>query len=276
MIPPAAASSPEFFPEKREKYYHEENVWGTVVTFEGYGDADDGSVWRKALAEACDFLHRIDDTFSTYKPSSAVSLVRVGLLSPHTAPSLYREVAARAHIVSEITHDIFDPAVAPGGIDFSGFLKGWAAQESAQIFVREGFPNTVKVNAAGDLWCGGTVGDPGPQWRVGVQHPFMLNRVAAVVTVSDRAVCTSATYHNRAHIIDPRSGAPADSDIISATVVGPDGGIAEALAKVFLICGSRHTDQVFSHPYFDNSIDDWGVFFIGEGGDTLFFGDCFA
>jgi thiamine biosynthesis lipoprotein len=59
----------------------------------------------------------------------------------------------------------------------------------------------------------------------------------------DRAVATSGTDYRqwgdgKHHIIDPRSNAPAQSDLVAVTVIHPDAVLAEAYAKAVLIRGS--------------------------------------
>jgi thiamine biosynthesis lipoprotein len=86
------------------------------------------------------------------------------------------------------------------------------------------------VNAAGDLRVAG-----GP-WRVGVQHPHLRDRVAAVLELSDGAVATSGAYERGEHIVDPRTGRPARG-ALSVTVAGPDLATADAYATAAFVMG---------------------------------------
>ena len=65
-------------------------------------------------------------------------------------------------------------------------------------------------------------------WRVGIQHPWERDRVAAVLDVSDAAVATSGRYERGDHVVDPSTGRPA-TGLASVTVVGPDLALADAL-----------------------------------------------
>jgi thiamine biosynthesis lipoprotein len=61
--------------------------------------------------------------------------------------------------------------------------------------------------------------------------------VAWVLAVSDCAVATSGTYERGLHVVNPRTGRPAD-ELSSVTVVGPDLGIADAYATAALAMGA--------------------------------------
>ena len=92
------------------------------------------------------------------------------------------------------------------------------------------------VNAGGDVVTRGVPVDAPAGWRVGIQHPWERDRVAAVVAVGDRAVATSGRYERGDHVIDPRSGLPAE-DLASVTVIGPDLAVADAYATAAVVLG---------------------------------------
>ena len=92
------------------------------------------------------------------------------------------------------------------------------------------------VSAGGDLVAVGHPDESPPGWRVGVQHPWELDRVAAVLVVDGAAVATSGRYERGEHIIDPRSGRPA-AGLASVTVVGPDLAVADAYATAAMVLG---------------------------------------
>ena len=88
-------------------------------------------------------------------------------------------------------------------------------------------------------------------WRVGIQDPHDLNSTFAVVEVADQAVITSGgyqryfeengqTYH---HIIDPRTGYPAENGLISVTIISADGTLADALSTSLFIMGPEEASS---------------------------------
>ena len=77
---------------------------------------------------------------------------------------------------------------------------------------------------------------PGQAWRVGVRHPELADRVAAVLAVRDLAVATSGAYERGEHIVDPLRGKP-PSGLLSMTVVGPSLTYADAYATAAFVMG---------------------------------------
>lgn len=129
-------------------------------------------------------------------------------------------------------------------LDFGGVAKGWAAQQVVQRLKHEG---SVLMNCGGDIAMSGPLLDGSP-WEVGVYKPFDRSNgyIGMMYFNQNCGVATSATDRRRwmqggqlrHHIIDPRSGLPAATDVISATVVAPTAVEAETAAKSVLIRGS--------------------------------------
>lgn len=134
-------------------------------------------------------------------------------------------------------------SLPPGvGIDLGGIAKGRAAQVAAQ---RLGVWGPALVDAGGDITAVGA--PPQGAWVVTAAHPVETAKDIAVLTLRDEAVATSSraarkwTANGRPahHLIDPRTGAPAQTGALSVTVVGkwlPD---VEIHAKVALILGEE-------------------------------------
>lgn len=86
----------------------------------------------------------------------------------------------------------------------------------------------------------------GTRWQIGIQDPDSTQgEVLAVVEAEDQAVITSGGYeryfeedgNTYIHIIDPRTGYPADGDLKSVTIVSGDGTLADALSTSLYIMG---------------------------------------
>ena len=73
-------------------------------------------------------------------------------------------------------------------------------------------------------------------WKIGIRHPEEAHTVVKVFDMWDGAVATSGTYVRGAHIRDPHTGLIAIG-ARSASVVGPDGGLADALATALVVAG---------------------------------------
>ena len=139
------------------------------------------------------------------------------------------------------TLSIFLPAGC--SIDLGGIAKSWVVDRAAGCL--EKFHNFA-VNAGGDIAVGGTQTDGSP-WTVGIADPLNQKPNLLVLTLSGGAVCTSTTIQRQwladgirqHHLIDPRTGSPADSGVISATVTSASAVMAETITKAALILGPQ-------------------------------------
>jgi thiamine biosynthesis lipoprotein len=127
-------------------------------------------------------------------------------------------------------------------LSFGAIGKGYAADRVVELLISAGAPAGV-INAAGDLraW-----GEPphDADWRVGVADPAHQNSVLFWIPARDRAVATSGDYvqyveiegKRYSHIIDPRTGLPAEH-ITSSTVVSQSAELSDALATALSVLG---------------------------------------
>ena len=214
---------------------------GTVVTIDVYttdGTADTGLPRQLATARA--ILQRADAVFSTWQSHSPVSRLRRGEITTAQAPAEVSEVLGQCAIARELSGGWFDPWAMPGGLDPTGYVKGWAAQKALGAFRASGSCGAI-VNAAGDIASFGGLG-PGQPFRIGIADPFSPRHLAEVVYLTG-AIATSGTYERGAHMIDPHTGRPI-ARAASASVTGPDLGLADALATALAVAGAPSLDMV--------------------------------
>lgn len=125
-------------------------------------------------------------------------------------------------------------------VDFGGVAKGWAADQAMRRLQSYG---PILVDAGGDIATSGVHGE-GP-WLVGIEDPLDSNADLGILKLGRCGVATSGRDYRRwkqagvwkHHIIDPRTGQPAETDVLSATIVAPSVLEAEMAAKVVLILG---------------------------------------
>ena len=209
---------------------HEIEVWGTVVFIDVTSDID----IEPAITTVKQYVQKVDELFSTYKESSIISQLRRGEIEIEHCPPEVIEVWNLCVFVKELTEGAFDPWAVTGGFDPSGLVKGWAADNCAEILLAAGADH-IQVNAAGDLALRGgfTTGQP---WSIGVVNPDNRLEILQTFEISDGAIATSGTYERGAHINDPHTGMIAIG-AKSATVIGPIGAIADALATALMVAG---------------------------------------
>jgi thiamine biosynthesis lipoprotein len=129
-------------------------------------------------------------------------------------------------------------------IDLGGIAKGCIAGRAAQHLAR--FCTAGAVNAGGDI---ALFGHPGGEisWEVAIEDPCHPDQDLAVLHLGPGAIATSSVVKRRwkqgeqwqHHLIDPRSGRPAQTDWQSVTVIAPQIVQAEVFAKALLIAGSN-------------------------------------
>lgn len=235
MNPAEAAASGEVL-------RHPEPVMGTVVSFTVYPGRLDRSAARRALGEATRGLHHADELFSTWKDDSPLSRLRRGELSLSDAPPEIGEVLDACAAARTASGGWFDPWAMSGGVDPTGLVKGWATQRATDVLRRAGV-RAAMVSAGGDIATVGCAPDQ-DEWLIGVTHPWQPTALAALVALPpDGAVATSGNYERPGQLVDPRSGRVA-SDVISATVTGPDLALADALATAVAVGGSAALDEI--------------------------------
>ncbi len=128
-------------------------------------------------------------------------------------------------------------------LDLSGIVKGWAADRAAK---KLGVHGPALIDAGGDVAISGPRADGSP-WPIGVLNPFQLDLPFETLKITCGGVATSGKDYRRwlragqwqHHLIDPRTGLPAQTDVLSATVIAPSTFEAEIAAKVIAISGSQ-------------------------------------
>ncbi|MDF3299780.1 FAD:protein FMN transferase [Streptomyces tropicalis] len=192
---------------------------GTVFSFDVRG-GDPGAV-RAALDDAVAGLRRADAVFSTYREDSQVSRLARGEITVGECDAEVAEVLGLGAEAERAAGGWFSLRYA-GRLDPTGIVKGWAAERAARRIAAAG-ASGVSVNGGGDVQLLGAP-EPDRPWRVGVSDPLRPGGLAAVVSTAgarELAVATSGTAERGAHIVDPRTGRPARTDLVSVTVVAP-------------------------------------------------------
>jgi thiamine biosynthesis lipoprotein len=189
-----------------------------------------------ALESMWNVLRQADEIFSTYKDDSEISRLNRGELALEDAHPDVRELLALCDELRVITGGYFDAgAVIDGGVDPSGLVKGWAVDRAGEVLDATGARN-YSLNAGGDIRLRGRPLPDEPRWRVGIQHPEVLDKIAAVVEGNDLAIATSGAYRRGEHVIDPHTGR-APVGVLSVTIVGPELVTADAYATAAFAMG---------------------------------------
>ncbi|MBF0110977.1 MAG: FAD:protein FMN transferase [Magnetococcales bacterium] len=128
-------------------------------------------------------------------------------------------------------------------LDLGAIAKGYILDQAMAVLKREGIINALIVGG-GDMIIAGAKGDQ--PWRIGIQHPRDRDKVMASVEVlQDMALATSGDYERffmadgqrQHHILDPKTGHPARSGLISVSIQAREAMIADALSTAVFVLG---------------------------------------
>ena len=130
-------------------------------------------------------------------------------------------------------------------IDLGGIAKGYAGAQAEQVLRTHGIESAL-LDLGRSITVIGTKPDGSP-WRVAVQDPADSSGTVGVLSLKDCSAITSGGYQRYFeqdgvvyhHIIDPRTGYPADSGLISVTVVCPDSTLADLLSTAVFVMGEK-------------------------------------
>lgn len=199
------------------------------------------------------FLRRcreyVQATGGTFDPAVGPLVRAWGFLDGHPvvpSPDAVAEARARSgwgHITLndarlEVSVDVPGVEIDPGGIG-----KGYAVDRAVAVLTSAGV--RAALVSAGGSTVAAIGGPPGrAAWTVAIASPVDPDRPLATVALHDAALSTSGTLYRAVqvgtrrygHIIDPRTGQPADG-VCQATVVAPGATESEALTKAALLLG---------------------------------------
>jgi len=139
-------------------------------------------------------------------------------------------------------------------IDLGSIGKGWAVGEIASLLKENDVTGTISF--------GGNVAAVGTrEFRIGVRNPFDTSDIIGTLTVGEGIIAVSGSYERYAeydgnryhHILNPSTGYPAESDVVSALVYLPgitpkDGALADALSTVCFMLGTDSLSVADEYP----------------------------
>ena len=163
-------------------------------------------------------------------------------------------------------------SLGPGQqIDLGGIGKGYTSQRVTELLRQAGITSAM-VSLGGNIQCLGAKPDGNP-WNIGIRDPFGEELYAAV-RVTDKAVITSGGYERYfedpetgtvyRHILDPRTGFPAEKGLSSVSIVTSDGTLGDGLSTALYIMGLEEATQ-----YWQAHRDAFEAVFITDDG-TLY------
>jgi len=161
----------------------------------------------------------------------------------------YKQVSLRNGKIKKARPDVM--------LDLGAVAKGFAVDRVAQMLRKHGVRDYM-VEIGGEIVVSGK-NAAGEKWAIGVERPVdnalaVNDSLQATLALTRGALATSGNYHNfyikdgkkYAHTIDPRTGYPAESGMLSASVYAPNCSTADAYATALMVLGVEGAEKVLA------------------------------
>ena len=133
-------------------------------------------------------------------------------------------------------------------ISFGSIAKGCTAAYVIEAMRNAGVTSGI-ISLGGNIQTLGLKPDDS-KWRIGIADPNSPDNYLGILNAGEIAVVTSGSYQRNFtdprtgklyhHIIDPRSGRPADNSLLSVTIICEDGAMADALSTAMFVLGETN------------------------------------
>ena len=231
--------------------------------------------WQKPLKNAEKLLSKYDSLWSADNEDSEIYKINhEGLddVSPETeeiiavAESLGREelfniyvdslvkawdVKNNQGVIPDVEKALGDMK-AKKGINLGGIAKGYVTDKVAEALKADGVESAL-VSLGGNVYAMGKK-HTGENWRVGIADPKKPDEIIGSIRAENLSVVTSGDYQRYFeidgkryhHIIDPKTGFPADSGLLSVTVIGESSTLCDALSTMIFVAGLEEGKKLLS------------------------------
>lgn len=154
-------------------------------------------------------------------------------------------------------------------VDLGGIAKGYASDRVAALLKEKGVESAI-ISLGGNVYGVGTKPD-GEKWEVALANPLNADDYCGLISIENQAVVTSGGYQRYFeengkkyhHIIDPATGCPAESGLLSVTIICESGTMADVLSTALYVMG---LDKALE--YWQNT-DGFEAIFVTEDGEVV-------
>lgn len=138
-------------------------------------------------------------------------------------------------------------------LNFNAIAKGFAVDKVGKHLESKGY-NDFIVEIGGEVVTRGK--KHGKPWKVGIQVPTQAAddpvESSETFTLENKAVATSGDYRNffekdgmrYTHILDPKTGKPEQTNLLSVSVIATDCAVADAYATAFMVLGIEKSSEI--------------------------------
>lgn len=148
-------------------------------------------------------------------------------------------------------------------VDLGGIAKGYVNDAIKNIYDELEIPSAL-LSIGGNVFAYHTKPD-NSLYTVGIRDPQGTpNDIVGKLEIKDKILSTSGAYERffeqdgkiYHHILDTKTGYPAESDLLSVTVISEDGGLSDFLSTTLFIAGKQYINQYINHDKFSVIVID--------------------
>ncbi len=158
-------------------------------------------------------------------------------------------------------------------LDFNAIAKGYTLDLLAKVLDEKGISNFL-IELGGEVVAKGVNPDKKEPWAVGIDNPTVSDgiEIFKVITLEDRAMASSGNYRKFiedpetgqkfVHTINPETGWPQKSNVLSVTVLAENCMLADAYATSFMVMELEETQNFLNN---NSQLDVFIIFTDDEG-----------
>ena len=162
-------------------------------------------------------------------------------------------------------------------LDVNAIAQGYSVDVIGAFLESKGVTDYM-VELGGEIRCNGRNADNN-LWRIGIDKPseeIQEERFQAIVNIDNRSLATSGNYRKfyvdengmkYVHTINPHTGYPVKSNLLSASVIAPDAMTADAFATTFMVMGleksiafSKKHPELYVYFVYVNKKGEWETY----------------